>query len=164
MTFKTQFGTYALTCMPFGLSNAPSTYQRATNSILLTPKFQFDFVYLDDIIVYSPRYDVDQKRVTKVLKLLRGAGVTLPLTHSKFLHEDVKRLRHFIKSIALEGAPDMIEAVSNVKSTVSVREIQSFFGTLRRLPAFHQQAFTYRSAPNRNVTQRPTVEAHNTRR
>jgi len=65
--------------MPFGLTNAPATFQRALAIILFGVKWQSCLIYLDDVIVYSKTEKEHVGHVDRVLRLLRGAGVTLRL-------------------------------------------------------------------------------------
>ena len=51
--FYTPFGQYEYTKMPFGLKNAPATFQRVMDGVLTGPMQDFTRVYLDDIIVFS---------------------------------------------------------------------------------------------------------------
>jgi Reverse transcriptase (RNA-dependent DNA polymerase) len=53
MAFVTHKGLHRFTRMPFGLSNAPATFQRALDMILAGVKWQYVLVYLDAVIVYS---------------------------------------------------------------------------------------------------------------
>jgi Reverse transcriptase (RNA-dependent DNA polymerase) len=50
--FTCHRGLYRFTRMPFGLCNAPATFQRAVDVILATVRWQCAITYLDDIIVY----------------------------------------------------------------------------------------------------------------
>ena len=56
--------------MPFGLTNAPVVFQPMINGILRDFLDHFVYVYLDDILIYSPDLEKHQVHVTKVLKRL----------------------------------------------------------------------------------------------
>ncbi len=53
--FIWEYGLYEFNCMPFGLCNAPGTFQREMNTVLKDVLYEFTLVYLDDIIVFSKR-------------------------------------------------------------------------------------------------------------
>lgn len=65
--------------MPFGLNNAPETFQCAMDIILASVKWQFALVYLDGVLVFSNSSDENIAQVCLVVTLLRDAGVALKL-------------------------------------------------------------------------------------
>ena len=83
-TFTTHCGTFRYTRMPFGLKNAPATFQRALNIILSGARWQICPFYLDDVIVFSKGLEQHLVQVDTVLTLLRIAGVSLKLKKCYF--------------------------------------------------------------------------------
>ncbi|UYV69494.1 hypothetical protein LAZ67_6003797 [Cordylochernes scorpioides] len=67
--FITPDGLYEFKVMPFGLCNAPATFERMIWSMCLC--------YLDDIIVFSPTFDEHVRRLELVLRCLSKAGLVL---------------------------------------------------------------------------------------
>jgi len=65
--------------MPFGLMNAPATFQRALDMILSGVEWKSCLISLDDAIVYSKTEEEHVGHVDRVLRLLQDAGVTLRL-------------------------------------------------------------------------------------
>jgi hypothetical protein len=55
--FITKFGTFEFKVMPFGLCNAPATFQRTMDKVLGDAKGKFVMVYLDDVIIYSKTFE-----------------------------------------------------------------------------------------------------------
>ncbi len=75
--FLSNMGSHRLTRMPFGLTNAPATSQRAVDILISGVNWQFCLVYLGDIIVYSKSEEDHIHHATKVLLILRKAGLSL---------------------------------------------------------------------------------------
>jgi hypothetical protein len=65
--------------MPFGLRNAPATFQRVLDIILSGVQYDFALVYLDDIIVFSSSSSQRMAHLSMVLKLLSDANISLKL-------------------------------------------------------------------------------------
>lgn len=76
--FATPFGLYEFEVMPFGLHNAPATFQRTTNYVLCKCQ-KFAQAYLNDIVVYSHSWSEHLQHLQEVFKRLQQAGLTVKL-------------------------------------------------------------------------------------
>lgn len=63
--------------MPFGLRNAPATFERLMESVLFALLWQTCLVYLDDIIVFSDTFESYIERLSKVLERIQKAGLKI---------------------------------------------------------------------------------------
>uniref|UniRef100_A0A5S6Q3W1 Reverse transcriptase n=1 Tax=Trichuris muris TaxID=70415 RepID=A0A5S6Q3W1_TRIMR len=107
--FSTPDGSYQFRVMPFGLCNAPATFQRLMSKVLGSLQGSACLVYLDDIIVFGATEDEHLERLRKVLEFLKCAGLEVKPSKCKLLRREVvylghtaseKGLAHFINSCA----------------------------------------------------------------
>ena len=94
--FISHYDLYRWLRMPFGLKNAPGTFQRAADVILASVKWQFALVYLDDIIIYSKSIEEHYDHLQTVLGLVHKAGISLKIHKCQFFTETVDYLGHTV--------------------------------------------------------------------
>ncbi|KAL8089957.1 hypothetical protein AgCh_039426 [Apium graveolens] len=70
--FKTHEGHYEFMVMPFGLNNAPASFQAIMNDVFSACKRKFVLVFFDDILVYGPDLDSHEKHLQLVFDVLRA--------------------------------------------------------------------------------------------
>jgi hypothetical protein len=70
--------------MPFGLSNAPSTFQAWINDVILEMLDDFASAYLDDVLVFSDTLEEHRIHVTKVLEKFEAASLYIDINKSEF--------------------------------------------------------------------------------
>lgn len=75
--FTTPLGLYEFECMPFGLCNAPATFQRLMQQCLSGHLAESLLVYLDDIIIYSPDLSSHLQHLETVFQRLMQHGLKL---------------------------------------------------------------------------------------
>src|SRR5260363_161413 len=94
--FITQQGTYAFNVIPFGLCNAPATFQRTMNDILYKDIRKNVAVYLDDIIIYSRTYQDHILHLDIVLAKISAAGLKLNPEKCELFWNSIPFLGHIV--------------------------------------------------------------------
>ncbi|KAF7701749.1 hypothetical protein HF521_001032, partial [Silurus meridionalis] len=110
--FCTPFGLFEWNRMPFGLCNAPSTFQRLMERVFGDQQCQSLLLYLDDIVVFSTSITQHLERLEVVLSRLEREGLKARLEKCAFLQQEVKYLGHVISSRGVATDPSKIEAVA----------------------------------------------------
>lgn len=114
--------------MPFGLCNAPATFQRVIEQALRGLQWQITVLYLDDIIVYSRTFTDHLKNLETVFERLDSANLKLKAKKCKFFTKEVTFLGHIISEKEVKTDPDKTAAVANWKIPSNVSELRSFLG------------------------------------
>ena len=114
--------------MPFGLSNAPSTFQRLMERMFGDQRHQFLLLYLDDVVMFSTTVDEHVQRLAMVLGRLQQEGLKAKLEKCCFLKKEVNYLGHVISSLGVSTDPGKVAVVSNWAHPTNVSELRSFLG------------------------------------
>lgn len=126
--FCTPFGLFEFQRMPFGLCNAPGTFQRLMERIFGDQRFHSLLLYLDDVVVFSCTFEQHLERLETVLGRLVQQGLKLKLEKCHFFQPEVKFLGHVISASGVATDPDKISAVRDWKTPSTVTELRSFLG------------------------------------
>lgn len=128
--FRTRFGLFEYLVTPFGLTSAPSTFQRYINETLKEYLDEFASAYIDDVLIYSDGSIEDHRaKVKKVLQKLQDAGLQCDIDKSEFEQTRVKYLGFIIeagKGIAVD--PEKVEAIRGWKAPTTVKGVRGFIG------------------------------------
>ena len=117
---------YEFIRMPFGLCNAPASFQR----LMMSAVVGLDNVlpYLDDIIVFSETSEQHVEHVRLLLHRLSLCGLKVKLSKCEIGKSQVNFLGHIISDKGVSVDPEKIEAMLAIKRPVDVREVQIFLG------------------------------------
>src|SRR6185295_7203012 len=94
--FSTKFGTYEFTVMPFGLMNAPTTFQRLMDQVFYDVTWKFVLVYMDDIIIFSQTINDHRQHLEQVFQLLIEARLKLNPDKCDFFKKQILFLGHLV--------------------------------------------------------------------
>lgn len=125
--FVTSEGQYEFNRLPFGLTNAPSAFQRLMNKIL-RPARDIAAVYLDDILLYTKTVAEGITNLEKVLILLEQEGLTLNPEKCRFLMRSVEYLGFEISNSLVKPGEAKTKAIKNFETPKSVHQIRQFIG------------------------------------
>ena len=126
--FRSPTGLYEFVVMPFGLRNAPATFQRSMNYLLEDLRFEGVLVYLDDVLIHSSDFRHLIHLLNTVFDRFSKAGYTINLGKCQFLAERLLYLGHVIEAGRICPSPDKIEAITLLKPPSTVTEVRSLLG------------------------------------
>lgn len=126
--FSTPDGHYEYTRMPFGLKNAPPTFQRMMNKGLKGLIGNNCFVYIDDIIVYGKTIEEHNKNLRILFERLRQVGLKLQPDKCEYLRPELEYLGHVISERGIQPNPNRIEKVKIYPVPKNPKEIKQFLG------------------------------------
>ncbi|GAU51960.1 hypothetical protein TSUD_417460 [Trifolium subterraneum] len=126
--FRTRYGHYEYTVMPFGVTNAPGVFMEYMNRIFHSFLDKFVVVFIDDILVYSKSEEEHKEHLRIVLQVLKEKKLYAKLSKCEFWLEEVSFLGHVISSGGIAVDPAKVDAVTKWGTPESVSEIRSFLG------------------------------------
>jgi len=126
--FITRFGLYEMLVMPFGLCNAPATFQNYINHALHDVLDVYATAYLDDILIYSDNRGDHTRHVKDVLQRLIDFGLTADINKSDFFTKKTKYLGLIISTEGIQMDPTKIKTIVDWKDPSRLKELQQFLG------------------------------------
>ncbi|GBG68793.1 hypothetical protein CBR_g3333 [Chara braunii] len=126
--FQTRYGLYEFLVMPFGLCNAPGTFQHAMNRIFHDYLDKFVVVYLDDILIFSKTVEEHVAHLDKVLSLLRQHKFKINGEMCEFGRTRILYLGHEISAEGLKPDDAKVANIRDWPQPQSVTEMRSFKG------------------------------------
>ena len=128
--FNVDNGHYEFVRMPFGLKNAPSTFQRVMDNVLREHIGVRCLVYMNDVIVYSTSLQEHMQNVSKICESLSKANMKIQLDKSEFLHKEVAFLGHVVTTEGVKPNPEKINVIQNWPIPKSEKELKGFLGVM----------------------------------
>jgi transposase InsO family protein len=126
--FVTKHGLFEFTTMPFGLCNAPATFQRVMELALAGLQWKTCLVYLDDVLVFSTTFEEHIQRLADVLDRIRLANLKLKPAKCNFLQSEVPYLGHILSAEGVRPNNENIEKILSWRRPTTVKEVRSFLG------------------------------------
>ncbi|KAL4303835.1 hypothetical protein GQ457_10G012980 [Hibiscus cannabinus] len=127
-TFTCPYGTFAFCRMPFGLCNAPATFQRCMTAIFSDLNEDCLEIFMDDFSTFGENFDNCFSNLEKVLKRCKETNLVLNWEKCHFMVDEGIVLGHKISSKGMEVDKAKIEVISKLPPPTTVKGIRSFSG------------------------------------
>ena len=151
--FRTRYGHFEFKVLPFGLCNAPATFQTLMNSIFQDFADDFALVYLDDICIYSSTPEEHLQHLRRVFERLRLHKLYAHPKKCAFLKERVEWVGHVISAAGVEMDKSRIDAITTWPRPTNVHQVLSFLGLAGWYRRFIQD-FAHVAAPLHRLTRK----------
>ena len=126
--FISKFGTFEFKVMPFGLCNAPATFQRTMDYVLGDTKGKFVMVYLDDVIIYSKTFEEHLVHLEEVLNRIRDANLRLKAEKCFFTANELQFLGHVVGKDRVKPDPEKVDKIANYPYPTNLRDLRGALG------------------------------------
>nr|XP_033466077.1 uncharacterized protein LOC117246330 [Epinephelus lanceolatus] len=149
--FNTPTGHYEYLVMPFGLTNAPAVFQNLVNDVLRDILNVFVFVYLDDILIFSPEEETHIQHVQAVLERLLQNQLFVKAEKCELHQLSVSFLGFVLAEGEVRMDPLKVSAVQDWATPSNCKEVQRFLGFANFYRRFIRNYSTI-AAPLHNLT------------
>ena len=129
--FSTPRGHWQFRRMPFGLRNAPASFQRQMDSILKDFCKSNVLAYLDDVLIMSPTYEHHLELVKKVLTTFREHGIKIKAKKCTWFSNKIKFLGHEVGIDGIAKLPCHVEKIQNYPKPTNTRQLREFLGMIQ---------------------------------
>ena len=124
----TPFGLFEYNRMPFGLKNAPATFQRFINAVL--SGLDFVFCYMDDILVFSESESQHIEHLAILFERLNKFGLAVNLKKCRFLRTEVNFLGHKIGTGVFQPTDERVQFIKQLSKPTTITALRRVIGIL----------------------------------
>jgi hypothetical protein len=148
--FISNEGLFEFTVMPFGLSNAPATFQRLMQFVVSGLLMEQCLCYIDDVIIFSQTFDDHLYDLDQVFGRFRRAKLKLKPSKCELVRQSVNFLGHVVSKDGIAPNPEKVESIQRVPKLESIPAVRSFLG----MTGYYRQF-----VPNYGVIAAPLYDA-----
>ena len=123
-------GMYEFLRMPYGLCNAPVTFQHLMQNCLGELNLTVTLIYLDDVIVYSKTEEEHLVRLRAVLERFMEHGLKLKPSKSNFFHTEISYLGHKVSVAGMEPGTNGLKGIVEIALPATYTQVRKFLGTM----------------------------------
>ena len=133
--FRTRYGSFEWLVLPFGLTNAPSTFMAMMQDILREHLDKYCISLLDDILVYSTTLQEHEQHLRRIMNTLRQHKLYVKQSKCELFQSRIEFLGFTIDRNGLNMAEDKVKAILEWPTPKSAKHVKSFLG----LAGFYRQ-------------------------
>ena len=126
--FSSHLGLHQFRVMPFGLSNAPSCFERMMERVIQGMQFEKCLCYLDDVIVFGKTFEETFQNLQNVFQRFRDANLKLKPKKCHLFQKEIEYLGHMVSENGVTCSPRKTKAVQEWPIPESKSDIRSFLG------------------------------------
>ncbi|GAX81964.1 hypothetical protein CEUSTIGMA_g9392.t1 [Chlamydomonas eustigma] len=153
--FKTRYGLYEFTVMPFGLTIAPAAFMRLMHDVLKPFIDKFVIYYLDDVLIYSKTEQEHLQHLEAVLRAFEQHNLKVKLSKCSFAQPSTRFLGFQVSSLGLLVDPKKVHAVVDWPLPKDLTAVRPFLGFVGFYRCFIK-GFATIAAPLSNLTKTTT--------
>ncbi|KAI3499631.1 hypothetical protein L1887_35435 [Cichorium endivia] len=127
-TFTCPYGTFAFRRMPFGLCNAPATFQRLMTSIFSDMVGESLEIFMDDFSIFGSDFDSCLQQLERVLKRCTETNLVLSWEKSHFMVKQGVVLGHLVSEKGFEVDRAKVQLIASLPPPTNVKGVRSFLG------------------------------------
>ena len=126
-TFTTDWGAFAYNVMPFGLCNAPATFQRAMTSAFQQYLRKFIEIFLDDFCVFSSKAE-HAECLIKCFEQCKKYGISINAPNSKFVVPQGRLVGHIVSKEGIAVDPNKVAVILTLPIPEHITDVKGFLG------------------------------------
>ncbi|KAL2237277.1 UNVERIFIED_CONTAM: Retrovirus-related Pol polyprotein from transposon 17.6 [Sesamum indicum] len=146
-SFITHSGHYEFLVMPFGLCNAPATFQALMNQVFEPFLRKFVLVFFDDILIYSKGWNDHLLHLRKVLELLRTHKLYAKKSKCSFAQSQIEYLGHIISDKGVATDQQKVQCMRDWPIPTTLKALRGFLGLTGSEDAFNHLKGVMSTAP-----------------
>ena len=123
-------GVYKFLRMPYGLCNAPETFQHLMQNCLGELNLTYTLIYLDDVIVYSKTEEEHLVRLCAILERFMEHGLKLKPSKCNFFHMEISYLGHKVSVAGMEPGTEGLKGITEIVPPATYTQVCKFLGTM----------------------------------
>ena len=123
-------GVYEFLRMPYGLCNAPVTFQHLMQNCLGELNLMYALIYLDDVIIYSKTEEEHLVHLRAVLERFMEHGLKLKPSKCNFFRTEISYLGHKVSVAGMELGTDGLKGIAEIVPPATYTQVQKFLGAM----------------------------------